>query len=79
MGEGTSGENGESRINIYTLPCVKQIVSKKMLQNTGSPAWNSVMTQRDSMGNRREAREGSDTYLIMADYCCCMAETNTTL
>ena len=27
----------------------------------------------------REAREGGDVCIIMADWHCCMAETNTTL
>ena len=30
-------------------------------------------------GEGREAQEGGDTCIIMADPCCCMAETNTTL
>ena len=42
--EGESGTNGESSINIYTLSCVKQMDSGKLLCNTGSPAWLSVMT-----------------------------------
>ena len=29
---------------IYTLSCVKQIASEKMLYNTGSPAWSSMIT-----------------------------------
>ena len=42
--EGVSGTNGQSRIDIYTLPCVKQIAVEKALHNTGSPAWCSMMT-----------------------------------
>ena len=33
VGEEESGTNGESIINIYTLPCVTQIVSEKLLYN----------------------------------------------
>ena len=44
VGEGKSGTNGESSIEIYTLPCIKEIVGEKMLYNTGSPACHSVMT-----------------------------------
>ena len=43
--EGKSGMNGESSINIYTLPCVKQIADEKLLYNTGSQTWCSVMTE----------------------------------
>ena len=44
VGEGESGTNGESSIDIYTLPCVKQISDEMLLYNTGSPAWHSGMT-----------------------------------
>ena len=76
VGEGESDTNGES-INIYTLPIyilsgVRWLVGEKLLCSIGSPVLCSVMTWRDGMGKGREAREG-------ADFCCCMAETNTTL
>ena len=67
--------NGESSINIYTLLCVKQMAGEKLLYNTGSPAWHSVMTQRDAV----EAGEGGDMCIIMADLWYCMAEINTAL
>ena len=44
VGERKSGANGESNINLYTLPCVKQTAGEKLLHNTGSPAWHTVMT-----------------------------------
>ena len=44
VGEGKSGKNGESSIDIYTLLCIKYIASEKLLYNIGSPAWHSVMT-----------------------------------
>ena len=47
--------NGESRINIYTLPGIKQRAGEKLLCNTGSPAWHFVMTYRGRIG-RGEGR-----------------------
>ena len=44
VGNGESGTNRESSIDIYTLPCVKQIATGKLLYHTGSPGWCSVMT-----------------------------------
>ena len=44
VGEREREKNGESSVNIYTLPCVKQIAGEKLLHNTGSPTWRSVTT-----------------------------------
>ena len=41
--EGKDGTNSESSTDIYTLPNVKQIASGKLLCNTWSSAWCSVM------------------------------------
>ena len=41
--EGKSGTNGESNIDIHTLPCVAWIAGEMLLHNSGSPAWCSVM------------------------------------
>ena len=41
-GEGEDGKI-ESSIKIYTVPCVKQIASGKLLCNTGSSAWYSLI------------------------------------
>lgn len=41
--EGKSETNGESSVDIYTRPCVKQRASEKFLYNTRSPAWCSVI------------------------------------
>ena len=38
VGEGKSGMNRESSLDIYILPCVKEIAGEKLLYNTGSPA-----------------------------------------
>ena len=55
---GKSGTNRESSIDIYTLPCVKQIADEKLLFNTGSQAWCSVKTL--GWGEGKEAQEGGD-------------------
>ena len=36
VGNGESGTNRESSIDIYTLPSVKQIAGEKLVYNTGS-------------------------------------------
>ena len=41
--EGESGMSGESRTDVYTLPCVKQIASGKLLSSTGGSVRCSVM------------------------------------
>lgn len=52
----------------------------KMLYNTGSQAWCSVITQLGGMEGEREAQEGGNyIYIIMADSHCCTTEINTTL
>jgi len=73
-GEGESGMNGESCINIYTLSCVRWMAFK-LLCSTTSPVWHSVMTWKSGMGGA----EGRDICIIMAISCCCMEETNTIL
>ena len=60
------------------LPCVKQTASGKLPYNTGSSAWCSVMTWGE-MGGGREAQEGGDICIHMADSSCCAAEINTIL
>ena len=44
VGERKSEMNGESSIDIYTLSRIKVIAGEKLLYNTGTPAWHSVMT-----------------------------------
>ena len=48
-GEGEGGMNWESNTDLYTLSCVKLLYGN-LLNNTGSPAWFSVITQKDGMG-----------------------------
>ena len=45
----------KSSIDIYTLPCLKYIASRKLLYSTGSSAWCSVMTWRGGMEDGRKA------------------------
>ena len=49
-------------VNMYTLSCVQEITSGKLLFNIGSPAWCSVMTQRGEMGEGKLKREGMYIY-----------------
>ena len=44
------GTDGESSIETYRLPYVKQIASEKLLYNTGSSDWCSMITKRSEMG-----------------------------
>ena len=70
-----------SSIEIYTLPCVKEIAIGKLLYNTERSAQSSVMTYRGEMGgwNGREVQEKGDICILMADSWCCMAESNAAL
>ena len=54
----------ESSIDIYTLPCVKQMASGKLLYSIGSSAQCSVTTYRVGIGGRRQVqKEGIYVYL----------------
>ena len=44
VGEGEGGVSWESSIDINKLPCVKELASKKLSYNTGSPARCPVTT-----------------------------------
>ena len=79
LGEGESETNGESSINIHTQLGVRWIAGEKLLCSTGTvyiatvytELCSSVMTWKDGMGTEgREAREGEDVYIVMADLCC---------
>ena len=60
-GEGRT--NWESSIDIYTQSCVKQIASAKLLNNTRSPVWCSVMPKR----GRMRGGEGGMRYIYNYD------------
>ena len=51
----------------------------KLLYNTGSPAWHSVMTRGIGIGEEGEAQEGGNICIIMSDLHCYMAEINIIL
>ena len=67
--KGEGGMNGESNIKIYTLPCGKQKASGKLLYNTRSSAWWSLITQWGGWGvvgggeRGRLKRQGMYVYL----------------
>ena len=44
QGEGQSGTNEESSIDIYTVPCVKYLAGEKLPYNIGSLAGSFLMT-----------------------------------
>ena len=74
---GTDETNGESSVNINTLPGVRWIGGEKVLVSTGSPAWHSIMTWKGGMGEW----EIGEVCITMADTAItvCMPETNATL
>ena len=60
--------NGKSNIHTYTLPCVKQIAGRKLLYNTGSRTWCSMITYSDGM---RGGEGGSKGRRCMYNYELC--------
>ena len=67
-GEGEWGTNLESSIEIYILPCVKQIASGKLLYKRGSSAWCSVMTWRSGVVGGREGGSRRRRYIYTHTY-----------
>ena len=57
-GLGNGGTNWECNIDICTLSCIKYIAMGKLLYNTGSPAWHSVIIYRGGIRVEREDQEG---------------------
>ena len=55
--------NWKIRIDIDTLPSVKQIASGKLLYNTRCSAQCSVMTYGEGWGEGRSKREGIYVYI----------------
>ena len=51
----------------------------KLLYGTGSSDQCFVKTYMGGMGSGREAQNGWDTGMLIADACCCISETNTAL
>ena len=71
LGEREGGTNWEIKIDIYTLPCVKQVASGNLLYSTGSSAQCSVMTQMGGMGGGvrgTSKREGIYVYIQLIHF-----------
>ena len=62
-------------MDMYAGPRVTCASGGKLLCDTGSSAWQSMMTQRGG----REAQGTGHVCLHRADSRCCLAETNTVL
>ena len=76
---GKGGTNSESNTETYALLYVEQITGGKLLYNTKSSTWCSVTTLEGWDRGWGRVQDGGDTCILMADSCCYMAETNTTL
>ena len=64
--EGENGTNGESNMETYTLPYVKQIGHGNFLYDSGNSNQGSVTTSRGGMGQEvggRLKRKGTYVYL----------------
>ena len=58
-----------SSINRYILKCVKQIGGEKLLYNTGSSAWSSLMMYRGEIGGvGRHSKRRGDIYTYTHDW-----------
>ena len=66
---GEGGMNWESRLGIYTPPCVKQTASGNRLQSTGSSAPCAVMTSRGGMGVGWEGGLKGNGYTYTYSWC----------
>ena len=62
----------------HTHTTMGKIAGEKLLFNTGSPDWCSVMTWRGGVGEGRVAQKGRDVCVLRGDLHCCTEETNTT-
>ena len=70
--------NRESRIDIHTPPCIKQLAGGKLLYSTGNPTQCSDDLEGWNEGGEMETQERGDICIRIADSCCYTAETNTT-
>ena len=64
--ERESGVNGESSMEAYTLPCVKQITNGNLLYDTENSNWGSMTTKRGGKvleAGGRLKTEGTHVYL----------------
>ena len=70
MGWGEEGRtNGESSMEIYTLPYVKQIASGNLLYDSWKKELKSGLCDNregwDGIGGRREVQEGGNIYIYL--------------
>ena len=56
--------------SLQILSYVKWMASEKVLYNTGSPAWHSVMTYRSGMGGGERGSRWRGYMSILPDLCC---------
>ena len=74
-GERKRGMNWEIEINIYTLPCIKQITNENLLYIAQEALLNALWCPKWE-GNPKKR---GDIVIHIADSFCCTAETNITL
>lgn len=78
--DGEAGRSRQSRTDINTLPCVKQVVSGKPLHCPESSAWCSVTTSGAGwLPGGEETQEGGGNCMLTLEPLHCTAESNTTL
>ena len=81
VGEGENGMKWEIRIDMYTLPCVKQKASGNLLKNHRelSSVFCDDLEKCNGQVGGREVQEGGDICIQIADIIGCTLETNTPL
>ena len=57
--------NWETRTDMYTQPCVKQIASENLLHSIGSSARCSVMTETGEVGRGGDLRGKGYIYIYI--------------
>lgn len=70
--EGEMRTSCQSGADMHTPPCAKRVAGRKLLCDTGGPAWHCD----DLQGGW--GAEGGGTHIIMTDSCGYTAETNAT-
>ena len=70
---------GQIEIETYTLPYIKQSVEICCMMQGVQLVLCDIPEGWDVVGSGRQVPEEGNICILMADSCCCMAETNTTL
>lgn len=76
QGRRESGTICESSIDIYTLPCVKQLVGNCYMTQGAQPG---LCDDLKGWGEQEGDSRGEDIYIVTTDSVCCMAESHKTL